>query len=101
MPPRACLSKSANNFNPPRTDDQMDWTSGYVTEVEYPYGYYKELCPGILRLACLKVGIAPPTAKPLRYLELGYGQGLSINIHAAAVEGEFWGTDFNPTQVAR
>jgi SAM-dependent methyltransferase len=104
MSPRACLagrSKSANKFNPPRTDDQMDWTSGYVTEVEYPHGYYKELCPGILRLACLKAGIAPPTAKPLRYLELGYGQGLSINIHAAAVEGEFWGTDFNPTQVAR
>ena len=35
----------------------------------------------------------------MRYLELGFGQGLSINIHAAAVDGEFWGTDFNPSQV--
>ena len=37
--------------------------------------------------------------KQLHYLELGFGQGLSINIHAAAVDGEFWGTDFNPSQV--
>jgi SAM-dependent methyltransferase len=78
----------------------MDWTAGYVTEVGYIHGYYRELCPGVLRLACLSAGIAPPSTKPLRYLELGYGQGLSLNIHAAAIAGEFWGTDFNPTQVA-
>jgi SAM-dependent methyltransferase len=24
---------------------------------------------------------------------------VSVNIHAAAVDGEFWGTDFNPSQV--
>ena len=36
--------------------------------------------------------------RPLRYLELGFGQGLSLNIHAAAYDGEYWGTDFNPTQ---
>jgi hypothetical protein len=76
----------------------MNWTAGYVTELEYTYGYYRELCPGLLRLACLSAGIAPQLNKKLRYLELGYGQGLSINIHAAAADGEFWGTDFNPTQ---
>ena len=81
-------------------DRDMDWTAGYVTELEYTYGYYRELSPSLLRLACLSAGVAPPSAKPLRYLELGYGQGLSINIHAAALDGEFWGTDFNPTQVA-
>jgi SAM-dependent methyltransferase len=79
----------------------MDWTSGYVTEIEYTYGYYRELCPALLRLACLSAGMAPPAGKPLRYLELGYGLGLSLNIHAAAVAGEFWGTDFNPTQVVQ
>ena len=79
----------------------MDWTAGYVTELEYTYGYYRDLCPGLLRLACLSAGVAPPMGTPLRYLELGYGQGLSLNIHAAAVPGEFWGTDFNPTQVAQ
>jgi SAM-dependent methyltransferase len=36
----------------------------------------------------------------LHYLELGFGQGVSLNVHAAAFDGEFWGTDFNPTQVA-
>jgi SAM-dependent methyltransferase len=80
-------------------DRELDWTSGYVTELEYTHGYYRELCPGILRLACLSAGVALPAEKPLRYLELGIGQGLSINIHAAAVHGQFWGTDFNPTHV--
>ena len=80
-------------------DRETSWTSGYVTELEYTYGYYRELCPGLLRLACVSAGIAPPSTKQLQYLELGFGQGLSINIHAAAVDGEFWGTDFNPTQV--
>ena len=37
--------------------------------------------------------------KSLKYLELGYGQGLSINIHAAALDGEFWGTDFTQSRV--
>ena len=78
----------------------MNWTSGYVSEIDYTYGYYRELNPNNLRLACLSADIAPPPASPLRYLELGYGQGLSINIHAAAFAGEFWGTDFNPTQAA-
>jgi SAM-dependent methyltransferase len=71
-----------------------------LTELEYTYGYYRELAPGILRLACLNAGVAPPAARPLRYLELAYGQGVSINIHAAAITGEFWGTDFNATQAS-
>ena len=81
-------------------DQTSGWTAGYVTELAYTHGYYTELCPGQLRLACLSAGIALPEAQPLRYLELGYGQGLSINIHAAAIAGEFWGTDFNPAQAA-
>src|SRR5262249_14413053 len=48
----------------------------------------------------LSAGVAPPAGRPLRYLELGYGLGLSLNIHAAAILGEFWGTDFNPSHVA-
>jgi len=81
-------------------DRETDWTAGYVTELEYTHGYYHELSPALLRLACLVAGAAPPAKEPLRYLELGYGQGVSINIHAAAVPGEFWGTDFNPSQAA-
>src|SRR5262249_5205759 len=64
------------------------------------FGYFAELSPSMLALSCLAAGFAPPNASPLRCLELGFGQGISINIHAAAVDGEFWGTDFNPAHVA-
>jgi hypothetical protein len=83
-----------------RRERKMNWTSGYVSEIDYTYGYYGELNPSKLRLACLSANVAPPSAEPMRYLELGYGQGMSINVHAAAFGGEFWGTDFNPTQAA-
>ena len=82
-------------------DEKTNWNEGYPTEVEYTNGYYRELSPNLLRLVCLVAGVAPPATDPLRYLELGYGQGLSVNIHAAAVPGEFWGTDFNPVQVGQ
>ena len=42
----------------------MDWTSGYVTDLEYTHGYYRELHPDILRLACLNAGVAPPMGEP-------------------------------------
>jgi hypothetical protein len=86
------------NEVPAGTAHEVDWTGGYVTGVEYTHGYYRELSPTLLRLVCLVAGVAPPATEQLRYLELGYGQGLSINIHAAANSGEFWGTDFNPSQ---
>ncbi len=31
---------------------------------------------------------------------MGYGQGVSINIHAAATLGKYFGTDFNPSHAA-
>jgi hypothetical protein len=79
----------------------MNWTSGYVSEVDYTHGYYRELSPSLLRLACLSAGVAPSPSNRFTYLELGFGQGLSINIHAAAMDGDFWGTDFNPNQAAQ
>lgn len=77
------------------------WGEGYVTDLEYTAGYYRELNPSLLRFACLHAGIQPPAAGPLNYLELGFGQGLSLNIHAAACPGSYWGTDFNPAHAAR
>lgn len=79
----------------------MTWTSGYVAEVDYTFGYYRELNPLLMRLACLSAGVSTPAPEEINYLELGFGQGLSLNIHAAAFKGEFWGTDFNPNQVAQ
>ena len=55
----------------------------------------------MLALACASRGISTPLGdRPLRYLELGFGQGVSVNVHAAACQGEFWGTDFNPAHAA-
>lgn len=78
----------------------MNWSAGYVSEIEYTYGYYRELSPSLLRFACLSAGIGSSLGERIDYLELGFGQGLSINIHAAALEGQFWGTDFNPSHAA-
>jgi hypothetical protein len=78
----------------------MDWTSGYLAEIDYTHGYYRELAPGLMDFALLLSGHEPPKRAAMRYLELGYGQGLSVNIHAAAVPGEFWGADFNPIHAA-
>lgn len=74
-----------------------EWTSGYVAEIGYTYGYYPELNPLRARLALLHAGIAPPEMQTA--CELGFGQGISVNIHAAAQSSlKFWATDFNPTQ---
>jgi len=75
-----------------------DWTAGYVADIGYTYGYYTELNPLRLRLAFLKAGLAMPEVGTA--CELGFGQGLSANIHAAASTTEWHGTDFNPSQAA-
>ncbi|WP_294642518.1 class I SAM-dependent methyltransferase [uncultured Aureimonas sp.] len=78
----------------------MTWSQGYVTDVDYTFGYYPELNPAMLDLACLCHGVAPPLGDKPRYLELGFGQGVSINLHAAGSDGSYWGTDFNSAHVA-
>jgi len=75
-----------------------DWASGYVTDIDYTYGYYAELNPARIRLAFLNAGLAFP--KIGTACELGFGQGLSTNIHAAASTTAWFGTDFNPSQAA-
>jgi hypothetical protein len=75
-----------------------DWTSGYVADIGYTYGYYNELNPNRANLAFLNAGYAPPSSGV--HCELGYGQGLSVNIHAAASGATWYGTDFNPSQAA-
>ena len=75
-----------------------DWTDGYVADIGYTFGYYQELNPIRVRLAFLRAGIAFPEFGTA--CELGFGQGLSANIHAAASTCSWHGTDFNPTQAA-
>jgi SAM-dependent methyltransferase len=80
----------------------MDWTDGYVSDIAYTTGFYRELAPSFLSFAAALQGQrAPDPAKPFTYCELGCGQGFGTNILAAAYpHGDFVGIDFNPTQIA-
>ena len=73
-----------------------DWTSGYVADIGYTFGYYPELNPFRVRLAFLNAGLVFPEIGTA--CELGFGQGMSANIHAAASSIQWYGTDFNPSQ---
>jgi len=73
-----------------------DWTSGYVADIGYTFGYYAELNPLRVRLAFLNQGLVFPEVGTA--CELGFGQGLSANLHAAASLTQWHGTDFNPSQ---
>lgn len=76
------------------------WNEGYTSEINYTSGYYSELAPNRLKLALLSRGIDHCVPDRPNYLELGFGQGLSLAINAATNSGTFVGTDFNPAQVA-
>jgi SAM-dependent methyltransferase len=74
------------------------WTAGYVADIGYTYGYYRELNPLRIKLAFLNAGLVYPECGTA--CELGFGQGMSANIHAAATVTQWYGTDFNPSQAA-
>jgi SAM-dependent methyltransferase len=80
----------------------MDWTAGYVSDVEYTAGFYTEQAPGLLNFACILNGVEPvDTSKSFNYCELGFGRGLTVNVLAAAnPQGRFYAADFNPSHVA-
>ena len=78
-----------------------DWSQGYFTDVGYTYGYFRETNPVFQRFCLLLRGWATdePTLAA-RHCELGFGQGVSVGIHAAAQGGQFVATDFNPAHAA-
>lgn len=73
-------------------------TEGYVSGLDYTYGYHVELNPLRIPLHFANAGLAPPTIRTA--CELGFGQGVSINMHAATSTVEWYGTDFNSAQAA-
>jgi SAM-dependent methyltransferase len=73
-----------------------DWTAGYVADIGYTFGYYTELNPLRIRLAFSNAGLVAPELGTA--CELGFGQGMSANLHAAASVVQWSGTDFNPAQ---
>jgi SAM-dependent methyltransferase len=80
-----------------------EWTAGYVSDVEYLPGFYREQSPVHLDLACLIGGVQPPDRiGGMTYCELGCGTGLTTLLLAAAnPAGRFVGIDFNPAHIAR
>jgi SAM-dependent methyltransferase len=79
-----------------------NWMSGYVADVTYTLGFYRELAPTFLNFACAINGVAAPEPeKPLRYCELGCGRGFGTTLLAAAnPNSQYVGIDFNPAHIA-
>ncbi len=77
-------------------------TSGYVADMGYTHGFYRELTPTLLSFVALTRGQqGPDVTGPLAYCELGCGQGFSMNLLAAAnPTSASMRPDFNPAQVA-
>ncbi|MBD0334545.1 MAG: methyltransferase regulatory domain-containing protein [Cyanobacteria bacterium Co-bin13] len=79
----------------------ISWSDGYVTEIEYTHGFYRELAPAHLRFALLCAGLSLPPEQGFTWAELGCGQGFTANLVAAAnPQGHFFATDFNPSHIA-
>lgn len=74
----------------------MDWSDGYVSDIEYTYGYYPELNPVRVDFALANYGLA--SAKIKNACELGFGQGVSLCVNSVHPQIKWYGTDFNPTQ---
>jgi SAM-dependent methyltransferase len=80
----------------------MDWAKGYVADIGYTAGFYRETAPAHMAFAALTIGKSPGRAlKPQRVLEIGFGQGFGLSLLAAAnPDIAFEGYDFNPEHVA-
>lgn len=77
-----------------------NWTAGYVAEIGYTHGYYRELVPSALSFGATASATRQPD-QVAAFCELGCGQGFSTNILAAAnPHSQFYATDFNPSQIA-
>lgn len=71
--------------------------AGYVMDVGYTFGYHRALNPRLARLALMRAGIRPPGIRVA--CELGFGQGVSLAVHAAASDIAWWGNDLLPAHV--
>ena len=80
---------------------EQSWGEGYVVDVDYTHGYYRDLAPELLRFVALLGGARAAEIEPaFTYYELGCGHGFSTALHAAAnPSGQFIGADFNPSHI--
>lgn len=78
------------------------WGGGYVTDIAYDPGYYREQSPTQLKVACLLAGMVWDVPEEgAHYMELGCGLGLGALVVAAS--NPSWrvtALDFNPAHIA-
>ncbi|KMK51104.1 hypothetical protein RO21_08080 [[Actinobacillus] muris] len=72
-----------------------NWSEGYTSDINYTFGYYSELNPNNMIIPLLMAGFKAP--EMLNACELGFGQGISLNIHATGGQAKWYATDFNPS----
>ena len=81
-----------------------NWGGGYVTDVAYTTGWYRQQSPVIVALACQLCCVASPMPAAddeVSYLELGCGHGFGALLLAAS--NPAWrvtAVDFNPAHIA-
>jgi SAM-dependent methyltransferase len=71
------------------------WDEGYTVDVDYVREYFGDWIPDRVRFALLSNGWQAPALHTA--CELGYGQGVTLAIGAAAGSTTWTGTDFNPS----
>jgi SAM-dependent methyltransferase len=82
------------------------WSAGYVLDIQYTSGFYRELSPTFLRFVAHANSLQAPNigsevGSGGAYCELACGQGFGTALLAAAnPRAKFWGFDFNPAQIA-
>jgi hypothetical protein len=70
-----------------------DWRDGYVEGLRYVHTYQPELNPLRVAPAFLHAGLVAPAIHTA--CELGFGLGVSANLHAASSATTWYGTDFD------
>ena len=80
----------------------MSWNDGYVSDVPYAIGYYREMSLNHIGFAAVSNGTSIDVLKNAeRIIELGIGMGLSIILAAASNPSiAFEGYDFNPEHIS-
>lgn len=79
------------------------WSAGYVTDVSYIPGVYREQSPELIQFAMLLSGLMPAglESDSAAYCELGFGLGVGLaGLAAGHPKDQFWGIDFFPEQVS-
>lgn len=78
----------------------VETRDGYVVDLTYSSQAFVELSPLSIAVMAEMSGQKAPAPDGLRYLELGFGQGVTLNVSAAANPGAYEGVDFIGGHVA-